>query len=257
MARVTGETNGTTSRPRRQRQQQQQQQQQQQHRPTTEDTSSSPSRFYPTLPGWTPTSAHDAELYRRFHKEPPTTPLQITLNGVALELPKYNGIGWWFPDHKPLKEQHPVEIFFFYVFTGVNTMQTISLLVVPIQLLVQYGVWRGLASLLLTIPLGSYLEERFGDNYGSAYTSLVVLELAWGVMGWSLELQQQRQSSSSTTTPNRLVVVFAFGAALYGLGVGLCWIERHVLGRTFHAAFVAYGQLGYWMWKLIVSFLLL
>lgn len=247
MTRETGEHNDTTvSRRRRQ------QQPQQRGPNSTEDTSASPP-FYSTVPGWTPTSDIDAELNRRFQKEPPTTSLQINLNGAALELPKYNGIGWWFPDHKPLAQQHPVEIFFFHVFTGVNTIQTLSLLVVPIQLLVQYGVWKGLASLPLTIPLGSYLEERFGDNYGSAYTSLIVLELTWGFMSWALELQKQQQQSATNTTPNRMVVVLAFGAALYGLGIGWCWIERHVLGRTFHAAFVAYGQLAYWMWKIACS----
>lgn len=67
----------------------------------------SPS-FYPTLPEWTPTSADDAELLRRFHQEPPTTPYQVTINGVAFwNCPNTMALDGGFPIINHLRNNMP------------------------------------------------------------------------------------------------------------------------------------------------------
>jgi hypothetical protein len=201
--------------------------------------------FYATVKPWQPTSAVDAELMHRFTEEPPVTALQICINGIHLELPRYNGISWWFPE----EQKHPLETFFYFFFTIVNSMQTASLILVPLVMMYKFGFIYVLLSLPLTVPLGSHLEETYGSNYGSAYTSLMVLEITFFTM--THVLQRLQAGDGSSFQPNSLILVASFIALLFALGVLLCRVEKHVLGRTWHAALIAYGQLFVWIYGLV------
>lgn len=172
------------------------------------------------------------------------TPLQITINGTALELSKYNGIVWWFP----IECHHPTETFFYFFFTIVNAMQTFSLVISPLILMYQFGVLYTLGSLPLTIPLGSNLEDTYGTNYGSAYTSLMVLQMAFFAMQYAI---QWRRSQEESFQPNTFVLLAAFIVLFFSLGNVLCFVEKHVLGRTWHAALLAYAQLAAWIYGLL------
>lgn len=198
------------------------------------------AEFIPTVTPWQPTSAIDAELMQNFTKEPPMTPLQININGTLLELPKYNGIAWWFPKERNDDNNAIIERFFGLFFTVVNTVQTLSLLITPLVLIYNFGLLYSIASLPLTVPLASHLEDTFGPNYGSAYTSLLILQVAFFVL--------QHAVSSTTNDPNALVLFGSFVALLFVLGHLFCNVEKVVLGRTWNAALLAYGQLSFWIY---------
>lgn len=174
------------------------------------------------------------------------TLLQICINGINLELPRYNGIAWWFPE----EQKHPLETFFFLFFTIVNSMQTTSLLVVPLVMVYNFGFRYVLLSLPLTVPLGSHLEETYGSNYGSAYTSLMVLQITFFTMNHVLE---RLKGDESSFQPNFLILVASLHRSpIYFGGACICRAEKYImLGRTLHAALLGYGQLFFWIYGLI------
>lgn len=182
-------------------------------------------------------STTDFLLKERFNKEPPTSPIQIRVNGRSLLLPKYNGVKWFFP----VQKSHWLERFFINFFTVVDTVQTCSLLMIPLSLLFNYRFWYVFGSIPLTIPVGSYLEDTFGPNYGNFYTAVMALQLSFLTLS---------QIVDPIESPNRFVVLATFFAMLHGFGIAICWLEKYVLGRTWTAALLAYSQLISWIWTL-------
>lgn len=173
------------------------------------------------------------------------TPLQICINGIHLELPRYNGIAWWFPK----EQKHPLETFFFFFFTVVNFLQAASFLVVPLVMVYNFGLLYVMLSLPLTVPLASHLEDTYGSNYGSAYTSLMVLQITFYTMSHVLE--RLKGDDDGSFQPNALILAASFIALCSAMGALICRIEKYVLGRTWHAALLGWGQLFAWIYGLI------
>mmetsp|Transcript_2085 Transcript_2085/g.4528 ORF Transcript_2085/g.4528 Transcript_2085/m.4528 type:complete len:241 (+) Transcript_2085:121-843(+) len=178
----------------------------------------------------------EAGLHYRFNAEPPNTFI-LKITGQTICLPKYNGILWWFP---AIREDQPaLEYAISFFFHIVESVQTLSLLVWPIELLSQVGIIQTLLGVLLTVPLGTYLEDTFGQNKGTAYASLQTIYLTFHLKNYYfLKWAQQIHS--------RTAVAFYFLAAAFVIGNLLSRLETKV-GRTSFAILVTYPQLILWL----------
>lgn len=173
----------------------------------------------------------------RFTAEPQDSPVTMSVNGTTVVLPKYNGVLWWFPKPPDGGELSIVEIFFYRFFTIVNATQTCSLFIWPAILVYRFGWLYTLASMPLTVPVGSHIEDNFGPNTGTAYASLHALYLSFHLLDWVLVVANH----------NSAVILGAFVALTLFIGRMLALVERDLLGRTWYAAVVAYAHLGIWV----------
>eukprot|EP00961_Rhodomonas_salina_P020438 275097-Rhodomonas_salina.3 len=192
-----------------------------------------------------PPRAHrgDAEtrpLFARFETEPETPELTLQVRGTWIILPKYNGIQWWWPK----TTNHPAADFFVWFFTIVNTQQTFSIFLWIAIIIYRFGLLYSSISLPLLVPLGSHLEDTHGPNYGSAYSSIHTLYVTFCCTAWFVA------SRSDDFSPNWIVFAIAFVMLLFAVGDAFAYVEKHVLGRTWFAAVVAYAHIGVWDYQL-------
>uniref|UniRef100_A0A7S2L7K2 Uncharacterized protein n=1 Tax=Leptocylindrus danicus TaxID=163516 RepID=A0A7S2L7K2_9STRA len=177
-----------------------------------------------------------SNLHRRFQAEPDTVFLRMT--GQEIKMPKYNGVMWWFPDRRPNSPK--IEVLLCYLFSIVCNMQTLFIILWPLDLFYRYG-WVVLMSLTLTVPLGSKLENTFGENYGTAYSSVNVLHLTHQATHWFMERQAQEEEEQS----HWIVISVFFVLLLFTIGYAYCTIEL-CLGRTSFAFIVVCAQCLWW-----------
>jgi hypothetical protein len=207
------------------------------------------AEYYSTLPQDShPTDPISAGLYRRFRAEPESPELTMVINGETIILPKYNGVGWFFPTHHD--RSHPLENFFAWFFTVVNTVQTSSLCLLPAILLFRFGFLYTFLSLPLTVPLASHLEDKYGSNYGTAYSSLNTLYLSFFAMRWLVS--STHRGFGDNFDPNPVIFVISFVALIFLVGNTLCIVENLVFGRTWFAALIAYAHVLVWIRQAVV-----
>jgi hypothetical protein len=201
------------------------------------------AEYYTTFPQDSyPTDPISAGLDRQFRAEPETPKLTMVINGETIILPKYNGVGWFSPTHHDCS--HPLENFFAWFFSVVNTVQTCSLFLWPAVLIFRFGFLYTLVSLPLTVPLASHLEDKYGPNYGTAYSSLNTLYLSFFAMRWFVS---SNRGVADSLDPNPVIIAIAFVALMFLVGNALCIVETAVFGRTWFAALIAYAHLVVWI----------
>lgn len=181
------------------------------------------------------------DFLKQFAVEPNTVVFKFA--GKEIFVPKYNGIVWWFPDHR---EDAPIlQTFLVWVFTIVNTMQTLCIFIWPILLIVRFGLVRSILALFLTIPLALNMEETFGKSYGTAHASFNILFLTFRLAAWYTSQNSVQESNSTGWVFGSL----GFIIVLFTVGTIYCNVEI-MIGRTWFALISSYYQLFQWLIEL-------
>lgn len=155
-------------------------------------------------------------------------------------IPQYNGVTWFFPASVNRRQPRPLETFILWLFTVVNTVQTLSLFIWPTILITRFGFLYTLLSLPVTLPLASDLDDKYGPNYGTAYTSLNTTYLTFFAMRYIVV------ANIEAFEPRAVIYVMSYMVLLFLIGNALCVLEKYVFGRAWNAALVVYAHILVW-----------
>lgn len=184
-----------------------------------------------------PRTPLEAVISNRIHSEPSNTFLLKT-TGQTIFLPKYNGVLWWFPSSR--EGQPALENWISFLLHIVESMQTFSLFVWPAHLVYQFGWMRAILGMVVTVPLGSHLEDKFGENKGTFYASLQAVYLTFQVLHYIATILESY---------NKAAMVFLFLTGTFLVGTMLS-IAENMVGRTCFAIIISYPQLTIWLYKI-------
>jgi len=143
-------------------------------------------------------------------------------------IPKTNGITWWTPDATPTGLRIAYKVVAF--------LQTALIFVYPTLLLRRCGLVQGLLRLPLIVPLGLFLDENFGPNYGTAYCTLQSVFAATVVV----------QASAAPDEFSYLGLALMVVAAAYGFGSVMCFTE-FTMGRGLFHGLLVFVQILLWL----------